>query len=971
MHLGDDTMRSNAMPPRAMDRGLDSEAMRRRIASRLFGEPAEPVRVGRFRVTGKLGEGGMGVVLAAIDEDLDRPVAVKIVGTDRLRSDSDEHDRLVREARALAKLSHPNVVQVYEVGEYEGGVFIAMELVHGTNLRQWLAAERRTQTEILERFLAAARGLAAAHRVGVVHRDFKPSNALVGEDDRVRIADFGLARGMSHAPSPGHALSSDPGASSTFSSSRRSAVGTPAYMSPEQLRGAEVDERSDQYSFCVALYEAVHGQRPEVTRTASITRTGETTRPVPRWLRRVLARGLALRPEDRHPSMAAVIDALQTGPRRRETRLKAATLGLALATAVAAGSALTRQPPRELCPDPQAQLNHVWDADQRQAVRTAFTTSRLAYAAPTHARIERALDAYAARWVAARREACEATWIRGDQPQELHDDSVRCLDSARTTLANRVRVLAAADQAIVADADTLVAALPSPEHCRDAQTLAMQRHHVARAMDPTIAADLDRARVHFQIRQGREAVALLQHVLAQLHTAGDAAGEAEALLLLGKTQSRVLHEPASATHTLDQAYDRATTAQRSDLTWDIWTEQAWIRAGELDEAGEGRRLLGHARSALQSLHTSDPLPETAIQAVEATILKLEDRPDEALRLRRSIVDTLHAELVADHPDILIARDAYADALAETGAVAEARTLHHEIMMETVLRYGADHPLTARHEVDLGHELLELGEHALARKHLEHARDVFTATFGERYLTTATAELGLAMLDAAADANDGAIAHAEAALAILDDSVPRAHVHRLIALTLLLNFHGVHADRHGDYGRVLEVARELLDLHEATDNDAIELPVVLINIGEALCAMDRCGEALHHYQRLASLYERTPPEEPILRAFPLRGIGLAHLAAGHPALALPFLEQAYELLRTLPHDRDGLTMNLAVTARDLARALAETHQSPQRVRSLRKFADSLAPAPGPPRPSGPEQPPRPSGPDRPPRGPDRP
>src|SRR5688572_13718842 len=196
MHIPDDTPVTAGMPPRAMDRGLDGEAMRRRIAARLFDEPAEPVRVGRFRVVGNLGEGGMGVVLAAVDEDLDRQVAIKILRGERMRSDTDEHARLVREARALAKLSHPNVVQVYEVGEFDGGVFIAMELVRGTNLRQWLAAERRSLPAILERFLAAAHGLHAAHRVGVVHRDFKPSNALVGEDGRVRIADFGLARGL-------------------------------------------------------------------------------------------------------------------------------------------------------------------------------------------------------------------------------------------------------------------------------------------------------------------------------------------------------------------------------------------------------------------------------------------------------------------------------------------------------------------------------------------------------------------------------------------------------------------------------------------------------------------------------------------------------------------------------------------------------------------------------------------------------
>ena len=947
------------MPPRAMDRGLDGEAMRRRIASRLFGEPDEPVRVGRFRVTGRLGEGGMGVVLAAVDEDLDRPVAIKIVGTECLRSDSDEHERLVREARALAKLSHPNVVQVYEVGEYEGGVFIAMELVRGITLRQWLAAERRSHAAVLERFLAAAHGLAAAHRVGVVHRDFKPSNALVGEDDRVRIADFGLARGLAPVasssrdsssrlsrpdPSSRSAASGKPGQSGS-GSTRQHTVGTPAYMSPEQLRGAEVDERSDQYSFCVALYEAVHGHRPESTRTTTtITRSGEPVRPVPRWLRRVLARGLALRPEDRYPSMTAVIDALQAGPRRRRNRLRFAGTGLALVAAVAAGAALTRQPPRDLCPDPQPQLDRVWDGEQRQALRAAFAASDLGYAAATQARVERALDAYAARWVATRREACEATWLRGDQSFEQLDDSTRCLDSARTTLASRVRVLAAADRTIVADADTIVAALPSPEQCRDPRTITMLRHHDAPTVDPAIAADLDRARVHFQIRQGREAATLLQHILTQLRSAGDAAGEADALLLLGKTEARVLQEPAAAMHTLDQAFDRATTSGRRDLYWDIWNEQARIRVLVLGEAGEARRLLGHARSALASLSSSDPLPATAIDAVEASILAREDRVDEAIRLRRSIVDGLRAELVAMHPDLVAAREALAGTLLRADARDEARTIRRELLADLEDHYGADHPLTARSEHDFADDLIARGDLPLARKHLEHVRDVFTATYGPTSVAVANVELSLAELDAADGAYDRAVARLTAAIAIYDDTHPRTHNNRVLALLHLATYQGLLADLHGDYAPMVVTYRELLAVHDVAPRDDLDLPGILVNLGEGLCATDRCGEALPHYQRLITLHEQRPPDEPVMRAFPLRGIGLAHLADGRPALALPFLEQAFELFDTQPRDREGITENLAATARDLARALEATHQSRARVRSLRKYADSLSPKP---------------------------
>ncbi|MBL8765577.1 MAG: protein kinase, partial [Phycisphaerae bacterium] len=195
----------------------------------------------------------------------------------------------------------------------------------------------------------------AAHRVGVVHRDFKPSNALVGEDGRVRIADFGLARGLWPISSTGRESADRP--SSEHGSTRPGTVGTPAYMSPEQRSGANVDERSDQYSFCVALHEAVYGQRPVPDRPGRPAPAFK----VPLWLRRLLDRGLAHRPEDRFPSMAALIEALQAGPRRRRQFLQTAGLATALVAAVGIGAALNRSDPQDVCPDPRAQITQYWD----------------------------------------------------------------------------------------------------------------------------------------------------------------------------------------------------------------------------------------------------------------------------------------------------------------------------------------------------------------------------------------------------------------------------------------------------------------------------------------------------------------------------------------------------------------------------------------------------------------------------------
>jgi serine/threonine protein kinase len=282
------------------------------------GDPAELVQVGRYRITGQLGRGGMGVVLQAKDPDLDRELAIKLL---RERSDAPASQRgrssLMQEARAIAKLSHPNVIQIYDVGVHRGRVYLAMELVRGRPLQHWMRLGHPL-TELLDVFCQAARGLAAAHRVGLVHRDFKPPNVLVGDDGRVRVVDFGLARVTTEAD----AL--DPAEleriSLLASVVSNGLAGTPAYMSPEQFQSADPDTRSDQFAFCVSLHEALFGVRPFVGETLWELRDAVTRTPLklpgsaetlPTELRGLLHRGLAKHGVDRFPSMDVIIEVLE------------------------------------------------------------------------------------------------------------------------------------------------------------------------------------------------------------------------------------------------------------------------------------------------------------------------------------------------------------------------------------------------------------------------------------------------------------------------------------------------------------------------------------------------------------------------------------------------------------------------------------------------------------------------------------
>ena len=362
---------------------------------------ASGARIGRYTVLERIGGGGMGVVFAAHDAELDRKVAIKLlrdaVASEMVRA------RIVREARAMAQLSHPHVAQVFEVGEYLGTTFIAMELVAGMTLRQWRRQADRSWREVLEAYLQAGRGLAAAHAKGLVHRDFKPDNAMIGADGRVRVLDFGLAR-VDAGPSTDDGESDERPRSATDSEgepgpldsplTRHGAVlGTLAYMPPEQRRGDVADARSDQLSFCVSLFEALYGKLPSASEPAAPPDVPSRT-PVPDRLRRALQRGLASDPDARWPSMDALLEALAAAPSRK--RMAAVVLASAapiVALAVAYG--LPRSEAEALCTGATEAIAEVWHDERREAVQEAFLGSSVSFAEATLERIVPRLDGWA------------------------------------------------------------------------------------------------------------------------------------------------------------------------------------------------------------------------------------------------------------------------------------------------------------------------------------------------------------------------------------------------------------------------------------------------------------------------------------------------------------------------------------------------------------------------------------------------
>ena len=437
--------------PRASDEqvqeSIDGQRLKASLFSKLFDAEPATVKVGRYRILDEIGAGGMGQVFSAYDEELDRKVAIKVVHS-ALSSES-ARSRLRREAQALGRLTHPNVVTVHEIGDHNGEVFVAMEFIRGLDLRKWREAEARTVTEVLSVYLQAARGLAAAHEAGIVHRDFKPDNAIYGDDRRVRVVDFGLARGLGD-PDPDPAVTV-PERLPTEHDARDdvldtpltvtgSVLGTPAYMAPEQLRAQTANDRTDQFSFCVTLWEAVYQQRPFAGTTfaelsANVAAGARQAPPrgvvVPGAIRAALETGLSVDPSQRHANMGVLVDVLERELRPQRSRwwIPATVIPVV----AVAGFALTRNEATgaqdECVPAPE-RLAGVWDDAVRARLAAKFNAAdEHAFVANTWASLERSLDGLTGRWTTTYEGACAAIHAPDPAARRLAAQRFDCLDA--------------------------------------------------------------------------------------------------------------------------------------------------------------------------------------------------------------------------------------------------------------------------------------------------------------------------------------------------------------------------------------------------------------------------------------------------------------------------------------------------------------------------------------------------------------
>ncbi|MGE0548110.1 MAG: protein kinase [Kofleriaceae bacterium] len=610
-------------------------ACRQLVAALARGTPVPPPRrvaevtgtlmrgmtLGRYVILDVLGRGGMGTVYAAYDPELDRKIAVKLLRSD-LTPDEAATTRLIREAQALARLSHPSVVAIYDVGRVEDVVYLVMEYVEGGTLADWLT-ETRSLDDIVRAFALAGHGLAAAHAAGLIHRDVKPSNILVSADGRVLVTDFGLARTEHAAPeSPADRSSQTPDQPTSLPialTGSRTVIGTPAYMAPEQYRhGAVIDARADQFAFCVALFEAVHGRRPFLATSFDELRakvlTGSIdaglTSDAPRWLDRLLVRGLAPSPDARFADMDELLARLMPDRRRLYRRLA----GAAAITAIAAAAPLviaSRNDPAVLpvaCTHVADKAAEIWNPDTSQVVRHAFLATGAPLAESTAAAVTRALETFADNWAIVRTEACEATHLRGEQSAERLDRQLACLDRTARDARALVGVLATADRDVVSHAVEAVRQL-------DVQACSQLTLPVAPAAPAAPAAsvaaasafelELAKLRALGNTGRDREALSLAESLRDTLPTS-DPRATTELLLELGQLRGRAGDGKAART-ALFEALSVADEAHADDLRARAWQ---YILSSPTPSAEDIERWTPLALAVSERLHNNPIMART-------------------------------------------------------------------------------------------------------------------------------------------------------------------------------------------------------------------------------------------------------------------------------------------------------------------------------------------------------------------------
>ncbi len=904
-------------------RDLQAEHWHAQLAARLFGRDAPGPSVGRYQLLERLGGGASGEVWMAAAPQLDRRVAIKLLHD--TMSPQDARTAMVREAKSLAKLSHPNVVPVFDAGVHQGRVFVALELVEGSTLRQWLGT-RRTWREVVEVFTQAARGLQAAHTAGIVHRDFKPENVLIGNDGRVRVSDFGIAR----------VAGTDDDTTVAETATSTAGIGTPAYMAPEQFLGGRIDARSDQFGYCVALAEALYGERPFDGRdhaglAANVTAGRQRPRPrppmidVPRWLGGLVTRGLSTDPARRFADMASLLAVLEQPTRGRTRRwlgiaaVGLATLGLLRQRVDAANAG---------CEHGSDRLAAVWNASAARRIREAFAASGSSHAEERADRLVFEFDRFGEAWRAAHDAACTATVDDGTRIAQQY-----CLHTRLLELESMATAFARADAQMVEHTAIGGSAGRAPGECLYVVPAADAPAHDPE-QDLELRAAIATARTYGDVGKLVEGLAAARDATRRARDLGLRSLEAEALLVTAELQNPLLGsvdevDPAATMHAAVLA---AESSRRPDL---IALALVASMESDLAQGDYVRAKLSQQRARVAAAAMGDP-PELVgrIELCLAEIMMMERDGDAAGLLERARAQfersgpasrrwlaqahNLIGETEFRRGDYEAARPHYARALA---IVTEDLRPHHIMVANasgnlaetyfvvgdfaTANRYFGD-ALAIRREVFgadsvwVSHTLGHLADVAWERGDASQALATYaealeyqtqrpdpvhapaTISNMQRDLQTGLQQgwmrngMALALLDLGR--HDEALAQAEW---IDEPQLPEDQHHpdllgRIDLRAVVLSAMGRHDEA------LVAFEEALLRLEQTYGPDARAIGFVLVGLGRALLQRGEVARGVAALQRALTIFAPTPRAYPRVQASARFALGRAWLAA--PTLA---------------------------------------------------------------------------------------
>ncbi len=793
--------------------------------------------LGRFEFVGVLGQGGMGVVYEVYDPSLARRLALK-----RPRGDA-SRPRFHREAKALARLSHPNVVQVHDVIEGAEPA-IVMELLDGETLAEWLNSKPRTWREILEGFLQAGEGLAAIHRVGLVHRDFKPSNVMVTREGRVVVMDLGLVHEGASPGSSSGGIAVEP--SETGSGP---IAGTRAYMAPEQLAGGRADPAGDQYSFCISLRAALCAELSPVREAT----TKGPSNAVPRWILDVLRRGTAARPSERWPSMGVVLEELRDDPsqRRRRKFIAVALLGASSLSALAySGYAeFEDRRARAACRDQSRTLAAHWTPESRARLSAAFSSTGSPMAPIVWPSVESLAGAYIERWTEVRQAACldASLGASGDEP--LSEREVDCLELGATGFLALFEAWEEADAAFLPRAAQALAGLEDPARCREQTAFEWKTPSRVRARQGVLELRKEIASLRTRMKLGAEVglQARAEDLVVRARDLDWGPILVEAELNLARVL-RDVGEYESAYAAGKRAYTAAVASGHDSealYAAKVVADLAQARA-DLDAALQWRDV---ANAMLDRLGLRGTIHEAEVASTSGTIERKQGRLESSLREHLRALEVHAAHLGDDHYLVTVDRLNAANALAALERHAEARAYLETVAEHRSRMFGAQHPSLYFVHTNLATVLAELGQPESSAQSFARALELGEASFGPHHPRL------LPLLS-----NMAASSYA-------DDEFGRARelYARMEALA-----RRVHGDEHPTVG------------------------VAWVGLGNVALATGRAGEAAESFRAgIEPLEAGWGPSHPSV-ATARKGLARAYLASGDALAARTELERALEI-----------------------------------------------------------------------------